>query len=86
MNNEQIMKFAASTAIIAAVFTALVALLMLINYYRFKAQDPLELESLNILVERLKDEPNNDELREEIRDLDLLARKASPGLGTPDGP
>jgi outer membrane protein assembly factor BamB len=76
MNQEQTIKFAASTAIIAAVFTTLVALLMLMNYYQLKAQDPLELKTLEILVEQLKDEPNNDALRNEIRNLDLLARKA----------
>ena len=76
MEPEQTVKYAANAAIIAAVFTALVALLMLMNYYQLKSQDPLELESLKLLVEQLKDEPNNDELRNEIRNLDLLARKA----------
>ena len=76
MNREQTIHFAARSALVAAIFTALIALLMLMNYYQLKAQDPLELESLKILVEQLKDEPNNDELRNEIRNLDLLARKA----------
>ena len=76
MDQEQTIKIAASTAIIAAIFTALVALLMLMNYYQLKSHDPLELESLKLLVEQLKDEPNNDDLRNEIRNLDLLARKA----------
>jgi len=76
MNREQTIKFAANAAIIAVIFTAFVALLMLINYYQLKSQDPLELKSLEILVEQLKDDPNNEDLRNEIRNLDLLARKA----------
>jgi outer membrane protein assembly factor BamB len=76
MNREQTIKFAANAAIIAVIFTAFVALLMLLNYYQLKSQDPLELKSLEILVEQLKDDPNNEELRNEIRNLDLLARKA----------
>ena len=76
MNKEQTIKLAASAVIVALIFTSLVSVLMLINYYRYKAQDPLELESMKVLVERLHNEPNNDALREEIRNLDLLARRA----------
>ncbi len=73
---SQIMKMAANTAIVAFVFSFLVAILLMLNYYQLKANDPLELESMELLVERLKDEPNNEELKNEIRSLDLLARKA----------
>jgi len=38
--------------------------------------EPLESESMELLVERMRDEPNNEELKQEIRNLDLLARKA----------
>ena len=61
---------------ISGIFTALVALLMLLNYLQIKSNEPLETKSMEVLVERLQDEPNNEELKQEIRDLDLLARKA----------
>lgn len=61
---------------IAGIFTALVCLLMLLTYVQLKAADPLESKSLEVLVERLASEPNNAELIDEIRRLDLLARKA----------
>ena len=76
MNENRIMKISANTAIVAFVFSFIVAILLMLNYYQLKANDPLELESMELLVERLKDEPNNEELKNEIRSLDLLARKA----------
>ena len=76
MNENQNMKISANTAIVASVFSFVVAILLLMNYYQLKANDPLELKSMELLVERLKDEPNNEALKNEIRSLDLLARKA----------
>ena len=76
MNEDQVIKISANTAIVAFVFSFIVAILLMLNYYQLKANDPLELESLELLVERLKDEPNNEALKNEIRSLDLLARKA----------
>lgn len=63
-------------AIIAGVFTALVSLLMLLNYMQIRSSEPLESKALVLLVERLSAEPGNQELIAEIRQLDLLARKA----------
>jgi outer membrane protein assembly factor BamB len=76
MNENQIIKIAANTAMVAFIFSFIVAILLMLNYYQLKANDPLELGSMELLVERLKDEPNNEELKNEIRSLDLLARKA----------
>jgi outer membrane protein assembly factor BamB len=63
-------------AIIAGAFTALVSLLMFLNYLQIRGSEPLESKVLKIFVERLSSEPNNQELIQEIRQLDLLARKA----------
>ena len=75
---DQIQKIAITRNIsfISGIFAALVALLMLLNYFQIKSNEPLETKSMEALVERLQDEPNNEELKQEIRDLDLLARKA----------
>jgi len=62
--------------IIAGVFTALVSLLMLLNYMQIRGSEPLESRALELLVERLSAEPGNQELIAEIRQLDLLARRA----------
>ena len=53
-----------------------VAALLLLNYWQISKHDPIENQVLETLVGRLKQEPNNAELITEIRNLDLLARKA----------
>ena len=79
MNNmdlNQKITITRNTAIISGIFTVLVALLLLLNFIQIKTHEPLESESMELLVERMRDEPNNEELKQEIRNLDLLARKA----------
>ncbi len=76
MNREEKIKRTKQVAIIAGVFTALVSLLLLLNYLQIKSSDPLESQTLKTLVDRLSADPGNHALMEEIRQLDLLARKA----------
>ncbi|MCD6346927.1 MAG: hypothetical protein J7L96_05840, partial [Bacteroidales bacterium] len=59
-----------------AIFAVLVAVLLLLNYYQMSKQDPVDSAAISALVERLSQEPGNDALKQEIRQLDLLARKA----------
>jgi len=63
-------------ATISGVFCILVSILLLLNYYQFSRIEPLESKTIEALVEKLQENPNSDELKEEIRDYDLLARKA----------
>lgn len=63
-------------AIIAGIFTALTGLLLILNYLQINSGDPLNSVSLKTLVDRLSLEPDNHQLMEELRHLDLLARKA----------
>ena len=76
MDQEQKTKISLNTAYISGIFTALVAILLMINWVQIKRFDPLATKSMEVLVERLKNEPDNNALKEEIRNLDLLARKA----------
>ena len=48
----------------------------MLNYLHVKNFDPLSGKTIDTLVERLKQEPDNESLIHEIRTLDLLARKA----------
>ncbi|HER07687.1 MAG TPA: hypothetical protein ENO20_02150, partial [Bacteroides sp.] len=41
-----------------------------------KQNEPLESATMEALLERLAQEPNNEELKREIRSFDLLARRA----------
>ncbi|MBN2774914.1 MAG: hypothetical protein JXR31_11730, partial [Prolixibacteraceae bacterium] len=63
-------------SLVSGIFCITVSLLLLLNYLQFAKSEPLESKTIEVLVERLKSEPNNDELKEEIRNFDLLVRKA----------
>src|SRR4030042_6331520 len=76
MDQSQKIKITLNTAYISGIFTVLVALLLLLNYVQITTNKPLESKSMELLIERMKDEPNNEELKQEIRNLDLMARKA----------
>jgi outer membrane protein assembly factor BamB len=76
INKEQKIRLVKNTAIISGIMTFIVSLLLLLNYYQLSTHDPTESKTMEALVHRLADEPNNEELIEEIRNYDLLARKA----------
>ena len=61
---------------IAALFALLVSVLLIVNYFQYKTMDPVETKLIDSLVQRLNQDPNDTQLREEIRALDLLSRKA----------
>lgn len=76
MNNDKKIKSALNVAAIAGGFTLLVALLFLINFINIKQNNPVENEALDALVEMLSEDAKNATLIHDIRNLDLLARKA----------
>lgn len=63
-------------AFISGIFCITVALLLLLNFMQMAKNKPLESKALTALVQQLSKEPNSDELKQEIRNFDLLARKA----------
>jgi len=63
-------------ALVAGSFSLIICLLIIANYIQLKRTDPVNIKTINLLVERLSENPDDNELREEIRALDLLARKA----------
>jgi outer membrane protein assembly factor BamB len=76
MNNTDKLKLSQNIALIAGIFCTAVAMLLLLNFWQVSKTDPIESKALEALVSRLKQEPNNEQLKEEIRNFDLLARKA----------
>ncbi|MFC0876066.1 PQQ-binding-like beta-propeller repeat protein [Saccharicrinis sp. FJH2] len=76
MDDNKKIKLAFNVALVAGIFTLVVALLFLINYINIKQNDPVDNKVLEAMVQRLSDDPGNDALISEIRNLDLLARKA----------
>ena len=75
-SNQTRMKFTLNIAVISGIFCITVALLLLLNFIQMSKNKPLESKALTSLVKRLSQEPNSDELKQEIRNFDLLARKA----------
>ena len=76
MEPENKLKFSLNVAIVSAIFCITVSILLLLNFIQMAKNKPLESTALTSLVKRLSAEPNSDELKLEIRNFDLLARKA----------
>lgn len=76
MDKTDKIKLTRKISVIAGIFCLVVSMLMLLNFLQMKTHKPLESKSLEILVARLSAEPNSHDLMEEIRKLDMLARKA----------
>ncbi len=76
MRNEDKKILALRTAYIAGIFSIIISSIMLLNYWQLVSSDPLESEALKSLVERLQEDTSNEELKHEIRNLDLMARNA----------
>jgi outer membrane protein assembly factor BamB len=76
MDTKDQIKLSSNIVVVAGIFCVAVALLLLLNYFQMSKNDPLESEAMKVLIERLSSEPSNTELKQDIRHLDLLARKA----------
>jgi outer membrane protein assembly factor BamB len=76
MNDTDKIRLASNVAVVAGIFCAVVSLLLLLNFFQLAKSDPLESEVMQSMIERLGREPQNAELKQDIRHLDLLARKA----------
>ena len=63
-------------AIVAAVLAGILSVLMIFNYIQTKSVDPLNSQAISQLMTQLKENPDDTALKEQIRALDLLARKA----------
>jgi len=63
-------------AIVCAVLAGILSVLMIINYIQTKSIDPLNSKAISQLMTRLQENPDDKDLKEQIRALDLLARKA----------
>jgi len=70
------MNVAKGIAWFAVLFSLIVSVMLIANYLQLKSVDPLESPALQTLVERLHDNPQDEALKEDIRALDLLIRKA----------
>jgi outer membrane protein assembly factor BamB len=63
-------------AVVAVIFAAIISILLIVNYIQTKSIDPLNSKAISQLMAKLQENPNDTVLKEQIRALDLLARKA----------
>jgi len=63
-------------AMVSGIFAILICAMLIVNYMQINKVDPVNTEVINALVERLNDNPGDVQLREQIREMDLLVRKA----------
>lgn len=76
MTHTEKIKISYSLAIISAIVVLVVSTILLINYWQISHNDPLENEALKVLVEKTFQNPEDQQLKESVRNLDLMARKA----------
>jgi outer membrane protein assembly factor BamB len=73
---EKDIKTLRTVSMVAGIFALLVAVMMLFGYVQLKRVDPLDNPALLQLKEQFDRDPENSDLQEQIRSLDLIARKA----------
>ncbi len=69
-------KLLQNIATASAIFATVLCVLIIVNFIQIKRSDPLNSPALKALVDRVQSNPEDEALRQEIRELDLLARKA----------
>ena len=65
-----------SIATSAALLAFVLCVLILVNYYQVKRSDPLNSTAMKTMIERFRNNPDDEQIKNEIREFDLLARKA----------
>jgi len=63
-------------AVVSAIFAVILCVLIIINFIQIKRTDPLNSLVMKMMIERMHTDPGDEQLRQEIREIDLLARKA----------
>ena len=61
---------------VSGIFAIIISGLLIVNYIQYNRIDPVETQVINALIIRLNENPDDLVLREQIRELDLLSRKA----------
>ncbi len=76
IESQQTYSIAKGVAIVSAFFAFVVCILLITNYLQTKAVDPINNTALSTLLNQLEKDQQNETLREQIRAVDLLSRKA----------
>ncbi len=74
--SKNLYNIARSVALVTIILAIILSILMIASYIQTKSNDPLNSLAISQLMLRLQENPNDNALKEQIRALDLLARKA----------
>jgi outer membrane protein assembly factor BamB len=74
--SEKTIRLLQSIALASALLAFVLCILISVNYFQVKSSDPLNSPVMKSLIEKFKSNPEDEQLKAEIRELDLLARKA----------
>lgn len=75
-SNEDKIKLAQRIGWFSALFSFVIAVLLIANFVQTKLNDPINNKTIPALVKRLSQNPADENLKAEIRAFDLMARKA----------
>ena len=75
-SKEQTMQLLRRIALISGIVAFILCILIIANFIQVTRVDPLNTPAMTIMLEKLKSNPGDEALRNEIRELDLLSRKA----------
>jgi len=67
---------ARNITIVSAIFVAVFSIMLITNYFQVRGSDTLQMEVVETLKQMNDANADNPQLKEQIRSLDLLARKA----------
>jgi outer membrane protein assembly factor BamB len=62
--------------LLCSIFALILSMMLIVNYLQVRHADPLNSKTMTVLTDRLKNNPNDEQLKNEIREIDLIARKA----------
>jgi len=74
--SDKTIKLLQSIAFASAMLAFVLCILISVNYFQVKSSDPLNSPVMKSMIEKFKNSPDDEQLKAEIRELDLLARKA----------
>lgn len=73
---DMIFRIAKISAIISMLFIVIISLMMIINFVQIKKFAPIDKMGIEPLLKELAKNPRNEAVKQQIRTLDLLSRKA----------
>ena len=76
LDQKMVYNICRGLALVAGVFSFVMCSLLITNYLQSRTLDPLQNPALDSLIAKAQENPNDAQLKAQIREIDLLSRKA----------